>query len=206
MNVPCQVIRDLLPLYHDKVCSAESGRLVEEHLAHCGECRTELQRMDARFEVRRARPEEEKAAEAAAAAWRAGKRRAFRKGAAIAAAAILAVLAVAAVGIIFVRSLPVAWDAGACGGGYATFLFDKYNEELTRKFVNGSAEKDSIGSAAAVRGTQEAEWKDRTVFLEFDIRYEHAAQGTVTERVRFIGHRTWFDTYDWSGAFLEGDG
>lgn len=106
--------------------------------------------------------------------------------------------------IIYIRNLPVDWDAGACGGGYATFIFDKYNEELTQKFLDGSEEKNAIHSAEAIRGTQEAEWEDQTIFLQFDVHYEHSTQGTITETVRFIGQRTWFDTYDWSGAIVEG--
>lgn len=35
----CQIIRDLLPLYCDDVCSPESRRAVEEHLTGCAECR-----------------------------------------------------------------------------------------------------------------------------------------------------------------------
>lgn len=39
MNYPCDVIRDLLPLYLDGVCSEESRRAVETHLAECPDCR-----------------------------------------------------------------------------------------------------------------------------------------------------------------------
>ena len=39
MTVDCNVIRDLLPLYADKVCSEESRRLVETHLQDCPQCR-----------------------------------------------------------------------------------------------------------------------------------------------------------------------
>ncbi|MBQ2921625.1 MAG: helix-turn-helix transcriptional regulator [Tyzzerella sp.] len=106
--------------------------------------------------------------------------------------------------VIYIRNLPVDYDAGACGGGYATFIFDKYSEELTEKYVSGMIDNSNISSAKAVRGTQEAEWEDQTLFLQFDIQYEHSTQGTVTERVRFIGERTWFDTYDWSGAIIDG--
>jgi len=106
--------------------------------------------------------------------------------------------------IIYIRNLPVDYDAGACGGGYATFIFDKYNEELTEKYVSGMIDNSNISSAKAVRGTQEAEWEDQTLFLQFDIQYEYSTQGTVTERVRFIGQRTWFDTYDWGGAIIDG--
>ena len=35
----CEVIRDLLPLYIDHICSEESQRMVEEHLECCDECK-----------------------------------------------------------------------------------------------------------------------------------------------------------------------
>lgn len=39
MKLSCEVIKDLLPLYEDEVCSEESRGLVEEHLTECAECR-----------------------------------------------------------------------------------------------------------------------------------------------------------------------
>lgn len=39
MNLPCQTIEDLLPLYHDGVCSQESRQLVEAHLEGCESCK-----------------------------------------------------------------------------------------------------------------------------------------------------------------------
>ncbi len=107
--------------------------------------------------------------------------------------------------IIYIRNLPVDYDAGACGGGYAAFVFDKYSEELTKKYYNGMTDASDISSVKAVSGTQKAQWEDQTLFLQFDIQYKHSTQGVVTQRVRFIGQRTWFDTYDWSGAIVEGD-
>ncbi len=38
MKTHCDIIQDLLPLYADSACSAESAKLVEEHLAECSEC------------------------------------------------------------------------------------------------------------------------------------------------------------------------
>lgn len=115
------------------------------------------------------------------------------------------ILVVSIVIIKYVRNLPVDWDAGACGGGYATFIFDKYSDELTQKFVDGSKNGSDILSAEAIRGTQIAEWEDKTLFLQFDIKFEHSKQGTLTETVRFVGQRTWFDTFDWGGAVVVGD-
>jgi predicted anti-sigma-YlaC factor YlaD len=41
----CEIIKDLLPLYLDGVCSDDSRTAVEEHLAVCDPCRAELQAM-----------------------------------------------------------------------------------------------------------------------------------------------------------------
>ncbi len=41
----CELIKDLLPLYADDVCSEESRKMVTEHLASCGNCRDELNKM-----------------------------------------------------------------------------------------------------------------------------------------------------------------
>jgi len=35
MRITCEIIKDLLPLYHDNVCSEDSRKLIEEHLLTC---------------------------------------------------------------------------------------------------------------------------------------------------------------------------
>ena len=45
MNIPCDVVLDLLPLYHDDVCNESSKKLVEAHLVECGTCSTMLEEM-----------------------------------------------------------------------------------------------------------------------------------------------------------------
>ena len=45
MNKECEVIRDLLPLYADEVCSATSAELVEEHLQDCPDCSAMLEKL-----------------------------------------------------------------------------------------------------------------------------------------------------------------
>lgn len=39
MKYPCDMIQDLLPLYLDGVCSEESKKAIEEHLAECSDCK-----------------------------------------------------------------------------------------------------------------------------------------------------------------------
>lgn len=40
MKYQCDIIRDLLPLYHDQVCSQASETIVNEHLEECAQCRS----------------------------------------------------------------------------------------------------------------------------------------------------------------------
>ena len=89
----CGIIRDLLPLYHDGVCSPESRGEVEEHLKTCPDCRGALAAMDAPLpEVEKAAADDAAAVKKISGAWKRDKRRAWWKGALIA-AAMCAVLA-----------------------------------------------------------------------------------------------------------------
>lgn len=45
MKKECSIVRDLLPLYVEQMVSADTGVFVEEHLAECGDCQTEYERM-----------------------------------------------------------------------------------------------------------------------------------------------------------------
>ena len=40
MKCKCGIIKDLLPLYVDQVCSDESKELINEHLPECKECKS----------------------------------------------------------------------------------------------------------------------------------------------------------------------
>lgn len=54
MNYSCGVIRDLLPLYHDGVCSPESRDAVEKHCVGCSDCRkilNDLERVPEPYEM-----------------------------------------------------------------------------------------------------------------------------------------------------------
>ena len=41
----CDMIKDLLPLYADDVCSEESRKAVEEHINSCPDCKAELEKL-----------------------------------------------------------------------------------------------------------------------------------------------------------------
>ncbi len=41
----CNIIKDLLPSYIDGICSDDTAKLVEDHVKHCEECKTYLNKM-----------------------------------------------------------------------------------------------------------------------------------------------------------------
>ncbi len=45
-NISCDVILDIIPLYHDKVCSEKSREYVEEHIKGCETCNSFLKSLD----------------------------------------------------------------------------------------------------------------------------------------------------------------
>ena len=51
MKLSCQVVEDLLPMYYDNVCSAESAAFIEEHLKECPHCSQILSDLRSNMEI-----------------------------------------------------------------------------------------------------------------------------------------------------------
>lgn len=51
MKLPCEMIQDLLPLYHDGVCSEVSKTVVQEHLKTCDRCTWVLKDLNAEIKM-----------------------------------------------------------------------------------------------------------------------------------------------------------
>lgn len=79
MKISCGIINDLLPLYHDNICSEESRIIVQEHLKTCESCRALLDQMDEDFCYKEKNIEIEPARQAARALNK-SKAKSFLKG------------------------------------------------------------------------------------------------------------------------------
>lgn len=75
-NLPCDLVRDLLPLYLDGVCSEESKAAVEAHLEGCEACKAEYQRL---LDAQQLAPAPEQAEEKEIKALRRVKRKLSKK-------------------------------------------------------------------------------------------------------------------------------
>lgn len=98
MKYPCNVIKDLLPLYHDGVCSDESRTIVEEHLQECSECRQYYEMLMVSDSVEEQSYDAEN--EAKKATFIHGIKRRLRKKQIVAGVIAVAVLVVAALSVL----------------------------------------------------------------------------------------------------------
>ena len=86
----CEIIKDLLPLYHDDVVSKESRELIDEHLKTCEECRKYLDSIRLELTTKK----QVKTAQPLADSLRRIKQKLWRKNVIIAAVSVLCSIAV----------------------------------------------------------------------------------------------------------------
>ena len=79
MKLPCEMVQDLLPLYHDGVCSTVSKENIEEHLSGCEKCRTLCRALDGEIEAVK-EVEAAKPLASIGSAWKRTTKRALMKG------------------------------------------------------------------------------------------------------------------------------
>lgn len=93
MSKQCKIVEDLLPLYHDGVCSQESRQMVEEHLAGCENCKKLLGKMDVELVAPTAQDVNIKPLESINKMMKKGKRKALVTGISIALTVVLVLFA-----------------------------------------------------------------------------------------------------------------
>lgn len=59
-KIPCEMIRDLMPLYMDGLTSGISGQEVEKHMEECGECRETFRRLQMNLKAQTAEKQSER--------------------------------------------------------------------------------------------------------------------------------------------------
>lgn len=82
MKTSCEIIKDLLPLYLDGVCSDESKAMIEEHLLECEDCKAEFQEMENNF-IRNKKDEnllEAEAIKSLSKQWKRGMKNSLLRG------------------------------------------------------------------------------------------------------------------------------
>lgn len=107
MKISCEIIKDLLPLYHDGICSNDSKTMVEEHLAYCDSCKAELQAIDEELPIKNAKQNlnEAEAVKKLSRKWKKGMNKSLLKGILIT-IAIIALVAIVLYSFMDFRIMP----------------------------------------------------------------------------------------------------
>lgn len=107
MKISCEIIKDLLPLYYDGVCSSDSKIMVEEHLACCDSCKAELCAMDDKLPINKAEQNlnEAEAVKKLSRRWKEGMKKSTLKGVLIT-ILIIAVIALVLYSFMDIKFIP----------------------------------------------------------------------------------------------------
>ena len=104
--------------------------------------------------------------------------------------------------ILYIANRPVSFDAGACGGGFATAVFDQYAEKLiSDNYFYLTRDLNELGmeacSLSPVRESRDVNYEGKAIYMSFDLEYSFADNTAITIPVRFIGERKWIQQYEW---------
>lgn len=178
----CGIIQDLLPLYHDGVCSPESRTEVEEHLKTCPACRGALAAMDAPLpEVEKAAADDAAAMKKISGAWKKDKRRAWWKGALVA-AVVFAVIVFAAYRTQGFADCEYPLFRYDCSWDFAIEAGDSFSETFnTRSLLH-----EDLNAFSTVIQQSDGPYR-MVISTEGEIFYD---SGKMTEDSSYQGHET----------------
>lgn len=152
MSVSCNTIRDLLPLYHDDVCSKDTKTLIEEHLKTCKECQVYLE--DINSEVFKSSFDSNKEQEKVKL-LKVFKRKLLKKNIMVSVISILAAIAILFGGyfLVFHHETPISYEEGLLSveKSYEEGINIRLNDvdysrfnEIRRTVIKDGIEKDIV--------------------------------------------------------------
>lgn len=111
MKISCELVKDLLPLYNDDVCSKESRTIVEKHLKECDNCKKYLESMDTDFFQKHIEKTEE---QVKVNVLKGLKKKLFLKNVVISIISVICAIGVCFGGyfLIFIYEMPIPYEDG----------------------------------------------------------------------------------------------
>ena len=92
---------------------------------------------------------------------------------------------------LFIHFAPVSYDAGACGGGFDTWIFDKYKNELLQKYI--TEHNSDLSNIEIIDDSKVVNYEGRYISIQFDINEKDKQHALY-----FVGKRVWIETYRWN--------
>lgn len=119
MKISCEIVKDLLPLYHDDICSSESRSMIEEHLSECNACKKYLDSINDEFIKNDIQEEIE---HEKYDALKRIKKKLFRKNVMVSVISIVCAIAViiGAFSLVFHYQIPILYEDGLLSANMAS--------------------------------------------------------------------------------------
>jgi len=102
--------------------------------------------------------------------------------------------------ILFIANRPVSFDAGACGGGFATAVYDQYAEKLIEDnyfYLTRDIGNKEVVNISPVRESRDISYEGKAIYMYFDAVYTFSDRSSEKIRLRFMGERKWIQQYEW---------
>ena len=105
-----------------------------------------------------------------------------------------------AVPVMYIANQPVSFDAGACGGGFATAVYDQYADRLIEDnyfYLTRDIKDKDVVSISPVRETRDVKYEGKAIYMSFDIVYTFSDFSSKNKKISFVGERKWIQNYKW---------
>ena len=112
---------------------------------------------------------------------------------------VICIILLSIICALCVHFVPVSYDACACGGGFDTWIFDKYKDELLQKYI--TEHNSELSNIELIDVSQEVNYEGRHISVQFDIK-----EKGKTHTLYFVGKRVWMETYRWDISQVLHDG
>jgi len=192
LDIKCSIVQDLLPSYIDGFCSHETNSIVESHLCNCEKCMEYLE------SLRRELGCNDEGNQQLYDSESLQKVKAHNRKRAIVLSSLVFFISIITAGLMYLHLAPVDFDARACGGGFRTWIFEKYKDTLIARFISEFDNSLDIDNVNILDGTESVVWKDRNISISFDV-----AVKDEQHRICFSGKRIWIETYKWDDCIFD---
>ena len=102
--------------------------------------------------------------------------------------------------VLYIANQPVSFDAGACGGGFATAVYDQYADRLIKDnyfYLTRDIKDKDVVSISPVRETRDVKYEGKAIYMSFDIVYTFSDFSSKNKKISFVGERKWIQNYKW---------
>ena len=102
--------------------------------------------------------------------------------------------------VLYIANQPVSFDAGACGGGFATAVYDQYADRLIEDnyfYLTRNIKDKDVVSISPVRETRDVKYEGKAIYMSFDIVYTFSDFSSKNKKISFVGERKWIQNYKW---------